>query len=115
MALVPLYDMEHKQGDTFIRTLTYQDDNGDPIDVTGAEVEFSLAPSRGGRPIFTYTQDDYITVGTTDGVVVIEVPFTQTKLWEVPRLFYEVTITFPDSRRVTILEGRIRIRFEVVD
>ena len=114
MGLVPLYDMEAKQGDTFLRTLTYQDDSGTPIDITGAEAEFSLAPSRGGRPMFTYTQDDYLTVGTTDGVIIIEIPYTVTDNWNLPRLFYEVTLTLTDGKRLTILEGKLKIRFEVV-
>jgi hypothetical protein len=115
MSLAPLYDKPAKQGDDFLLGLVYlEDDEITPIDVTGVKVEFSLAPARGGKPSFTYTEDDYVTVGTTDGVITIDVPAEETKKWVQPRLFYEITLTFPDTTVLSILEGRILIRREVV-
>jgi hypothetical protein len=115
MSLAPLYNKGFKQGDDFLLPLVYlEDDEVTPIDVTGVEVEFSLAPSRGGKPSFTYTQDDYVTVGTIDGVITIGVPGEETKKWIQPRLLYEVTLTFPDTTVLTILEGKLTNRLEVV-
>ena len=86
MELPDLLNLEAKQGDTYNLPFTYLNDDDSPIDVTGYTAEFSLAVSPGGSPSFTYTDDDYITVGTTDGAFEIDVPPAATRLWTQRRL-----------------------------
>jgi hypothetical protein len=116
MELPDFVPLEAKQGDTFLLDFVlYEDDGVTPEDVTGYEAEFSIAVTPGGTPLFTYTQDDYITVGTTDGAFDIQVPFAQTKLWTLRRYMYEVSVTSPGGVKETLFEGRLSVRPEVVD
>lgn len=116
MVLSDYVNIEAKQGDTFILPFVIlEDDEITPTDVTGYEAEFSIAVTPGGTPLFTYTQDDYITVGTTDGTFDIQIPFAETKLWNLRRYVYEVSVQSPSGVKETLFEGRLSVRPEVVD
>lgn len=114
MTLSDYLDLEAKQGDTFSLAFAYQEDDGTPIDVTGYTAEFSLAVAPGGSPSFTYTDDDYITVGTTDGLFTVSIPPAQTRLWEHRRYSYEITVVDTSDVKTTLFEGKLSIRPEVV-
>jgi len=114
MELPDFVNLEAKQGDHFALPFIYTEDDDTPIDVTGYSAEFSLAVAPGGSPSFTYTEDDYITVGTTDGAFDIDVVPSETRNWTARRYFYEVSLVPPDGKKVTVFEGRISIRPEVV-
>ena len=114
MTLPDLLNMEAKQGDTFPLSLDYLNDDDSPIDVTGYAAEFSIAVRPGGSPSFTYTEDDYITLGGALGTAVISIPPAVTRLWTQRRYWYEISLTDTAGDKVTVLEGRLVVRPEVV-
>ena len=116
MPLPEFVNLEAKQGDTYIATAVLSDDSDVPTDVTLYTAEFSLAASAGGTPSFTYTEADYITVGTTDGLFSIEIPPEVTALWVRNRYQYEFSVRGSSGTGVktTLFEGRLTIRPEVV-
>ena len=114
MSLAPIYALEARQGDTFRLNLEYKDEDSNPIDLTGCLVEFGLAPAPGGKPIFQYFSPEFVTVDGPAGELTIEVPSEDTKRWSQRRLHYEVTLTFTDDSVLTLLEGRLSIRPEIV-
>jgi hypothetical protein len=95
--------------------LTWSEDDGTPIDLTGASVEWSLVA---GATEFQYI--DSAEAGITDataGVVTLALTPTQTRelvatgyTWR-----YEVTITLADSSRETILHGVLSIAREAAE
>ncbi|TKX84222.1 hypothetical protein EXE43_20105, partial [Halorubrum sp. SS5] len=58
----PSNDGPYIAGDTLLITLSVTDDNGDPIDLSAADVEFAVAPYRGGPTLIEKTVGDGITI-----------------------------------------------------
>ena len=114
MELSEPLNLEAKQGDTYPLTAVFRDSLDVPYDVTGYTVEFSLAAGAGSLPAFTYTQANYITVGTTNGLFTVEIPAAVTALWVRSRYQYEFSVTSPTGFKTTLFEGRLSIRPENV-
>lgn len=108
--------MRVKQGDTFQRLLTLTGGDGQPVDLTGASVEFSVAATRGGKRGWTWedTPDQAEITNPSSGEILIGLTpddtreFGGTSTWE-----YEVTVTFPNSTRLTVLDGQLHVTREV--
>ena len=117
--LPPYTHLEIKQGDDTLMRLTYRDANGDPVDLTGYEVEFSYGPRDGSEPIIVHDRDSS-EVTVTDQEGVIEAVFTaaDTRLLGAHRqLAGEVTVTppAPNDRRETLVDFLVDMRREAVD
>lgn len=117
MSFPPTHTLQAKQGDTFKRVFTYKDDDGNAIDLTGCSVEFSIARTRGGAPAWTYDSAPEVVITNDEGgEITVTLTPAQTRLWERREEFvYELTVTFTDDTRTTILEGALEVRLEVVD
>jgi len=108
--------LEARQGDTFGLTVTWTDQSGSAIDLTGASIEFGIAPNPGASPNFQYDTSDYITIESpeTNGIFSISVPPSVTRLWTGRRYVYEISVTLSGGNRTTVLDGRLRVTPEVV-
>ena len=81
------------QGDTFILTVTYKDDNGDPIDLTGYSATFIVKDVPGGNvTCTTATIGNGITVVPLEGKFTITLSATETKKFTVPKAYYQFQI-----------------------
>jgi len=108
------FDLAARAGDSFRRVLTWSEDDGTPIDLTSASVEWSLVT---GATEFQYM--DSAEAGVTDataGEVTLALTPTQTR--EVAATGYtcryEVTVTLADSSRETLLHGVLSVAREVI-
>lgn len=73
------FDISIEQGATFVMTLTYKDDTGTPIDLTGYKVEMQVRDKVGGRIFMSAnTANGRITVNTV-GQIMVRVPHTETR------------------------------------
>ena len=109
------YALIARAGDTFTRTLTWTDADGDPVDLTDASVEFSLA-SRYADPII-YQYEDTDEASITDeagGVITLALSPEQTRELAGRAWRYEVTVTLADESRITLLDGTLAVSPEVV-
>jgi hypothetical protein len=106
------YNLVARAGDSFERTLTWTEDNGTPISLVGASVEWSLS----NGSVETKYEDSAEASITDDanGEVQLSLTPTQTRalygtVWQ-----YEVTITFASGTRTTILDGSLMVGAEVL-
>lgn len=99
------------QGDSFSRTVTLQQEDETPVDLTGMEVEFSLAVARNARPAFTYAG---VITDPTSGEFSVYVPEDETKKWGAGRYQYELTVRDGLGYAQTFLTGRVLVEREVV-
>lgn len=115
--LVDEWTWEQKQGDDATFTAAYQEDDGTPIDITGCDVELSIAKDRRKTPAWTYAEPPEVLISDPEnGVVSVHLTAEQTREWgKLTALVYELTLTFPSGERVTILEGPISVRLEVAE
>lgn len=105
MSHILQYDLHARQSDTFIFSPEFSEDDGTPLDLTDASVEFAFAVVKGRSPSFKYDEAPYVT--TSGATVNIEIPVEETRTWRHRRYFYELTITLADGERFTPVEGRL--------
>jgi len=109
------YSLAARAGDSFRRVLTWSEDDGTPIDLTSASVEWAIATG-----VTSFQYEDTAEAGITDataGVVTLALTPIQTRelvatgyTWR-----YEVTITLADSSRETILHGVLSVAREAAE
>jgi hypothetical protein len=109
------YSFTARQGDTFKHQVSVrEDDNATPISLLGASVEFSIAPVPGGTPALQFTTaPEVVITNATGGVFQLTLTPTQTRSLTLNWYVYEVTVTFSDGRRLTILDGALTVEREV--
>ena len=107
------YALHARAGDTFKRTLTWTEDDGTPINLTGASVEWSLAARA-----TEYQYEDVTQASISDpiaGEITLALTPTETRALYGHAWSYEVTITLLDTTRTTILEGVLTVGREFVE
>lgn len=118
MALPALVTLAVRQGDSWSRVLTLTEDDGStPIDLTGCSVEFSIAKARRKSPSWTFVDAEQATVtDPAGGEITLSLgPDDSRAFGKLEELEYEVTVTFADGSRVTVLEGALSVRLEVAN
>ena len=125
--------LTHKVGDSFLRRLTVSEreaeiDPWEPVNLTGYQVVFGVGAlaGRGTAKKYRSTDDPALVfivddggegITPEDGVIQIAIPGEETRSWwERFEVFttYEVTLIAPDGNRLTIIDGPITLRPEVV-
>lgn len=109
------FTLQARQGDTFTVTITLrEDDNTTPVNLTGCSAEFSLAPVALGAPAYQFTTSPEVVITTpASGVIDLLLTPTQTRALVGGAWFYEVTVTFVNTRRLTVLDGFLVVAQEV--
>lgn len=119
MSLAPLQVFEIKQGDSWSAVLVLAEDDGTtPIDLTGWSVEFSIAKDRRRTPSWTWIDDpDHasITDAAAGEIGLALDPSDSRAFGKLSSLPFEVTIQDAGGYRLSILEGTLAVRLEVVD
>jgi hypothetical protein len=107
------YDLAMEQGATFTQTITWQDSNNAPIDLTGAtasmQIRTATANSAPGTPLVDLEVGSGLTLGGTAGTITITVTPTQTMSLTVPRAMYDLYVTLPGGQKWRLLEGAVAI------
>jgi hypothetical protein len=110
--------MNARAGDTFVRVLTWTSQaDGTPISLAGATVEWSL---KNGETEHSYSTAPQVAItDAAAGEITLTLSPEETRAMRQTDLlrkwWYEVTVTLADTSRVTILEGSIRMRDEVLN
>jgi hypothetical protein len=111
------FDPGARRGDSFTRTLRYLEDNGTtPIDLTGASVEWGLAPVPDGTPKLQFVDDSSASItDEAQGTIVLALTPIQTRALKARAYAFEVTLTYAGGTRETILDGFLPVTQEVVE
>lgn len=111
------FDPAARRGDSFTRTLRYLEDDGTTaIDLTGASVEWGLAPVPDGSPKLQFVDDASASITNPGaGTIVLALTPIQTRALKARAYAFEVTITYAGGTRETILDGFLPVSQEVVE
>jgi len=109
------YEIKARQGDTFrYQVQLREDDDVTPISLAGCQIEFSVAPVPNGTPYLQFTAPPEVVISSApNGIFVLTLTPTQTRALPLLYYVYEVTVTFSDSRRLTVLDGVLTVEKEV--
>ena len=69
--LAGIYNIHVEQGSTYNLNLTWKDDAGDPIDLTGYEARMKVRKSYSGPVVLSLTSDSGIVLGGALGTVAV--------------------------------------------
>jgi hypothetical protein len=112
------FDPGARRGDTFVRTLTYSTDAVPPvgIDLTGASVEWGLAPVPDGSPKLQFVDDGSAAItNAAAGVITLTLSDVQTLALKARAYAFEVTLIYANGTRETILDGFLPVDQKVVE
>ena len=109
------YSLTIEQGATWELTITWNDDAGAPIDVTGYSAVATVKDTFGGTTLVSAsTAAGTITNGGAAGTFAIVVPHATTAALEAPnRGVWDFEVTSPSGTRTRLLEGKAKITPEV--
>jgi hypothetical protein len=100
-------NFEVDQNATFSFIVEYKDNNGLPIDLTGATAKMQVRDQKGGTKLaFSLTSPSGgIVIDPTNGKLTIKMTPTQTNKLFYPKSSYDVMITDSNTNKIKLLEG----------
>jgi hypothetical protein len=104
-----------EQGTYWSISLVYKDPQKVPYDLTGYSARLQFSPYVGALDglLALTTEDGDITLGTTDGTILVEASGEQTALLSQDSV-YELELIAPNGEAERILRGRVILGCEVV-
>ena len=100
-------NFEVDQNATFTFIVEYKDNNGLPIDLTGATAKMQVRDTKGGTKLaFSLTSPSGgIVITPLLGKLTIKITPTQTNKLFYPKSSYDIMITDSNSNKIKLLEG----------
>jgi hypothetical protein len=101
-------NFEVDQNTTFSFIVEYKDNDGLPIDLTGATAKMQVRDTKGGAKLaFTLTSPSTggITITPLLGQIAIKMTPTQTNKLFYPKSSYDLMITDSNTNKIKLLEG----------
>lgn len=100
-------NFEVDQNATFSFIVEYKDNDGLPIDLTGATAKMQVRDTKGGSKLaFSLTSPSGgIIIDPTNGKLTIKITPTQTNKLFYPKSSYDIMITDSNANKIKLLEG----------
>jgi hypothetical protein len=100
-------NFEVDQNTTFSFIVEYKDNNGLPINLTGATAKMQVRDTKGGSKLaFSLTSPSGgIVIDPTNGKLTIKITPTQTNKLFYPKSSYDIMITDSNANKIKLLEG----------
>ena len=100
-------NFEVDQNATFTFIVEYKDNNGLPIDLTGATAKMQVRDTKGGTKLaFSLTSPSGgISITPLLGKLTIKITPTQTNKLFYPKSSYDIMITDSNANKIKLLEG----------
>jgi hypothetical protein len=105
-------NFEVDQNATFSFIVEYKDNDGLPIDLTGATAKMQVRDTKGGAKLaFTLTSPSTggITITPLLGKLTIKMTPTQTNKLFYPKSSYDIMVTDSNANKIKLLEGFITL------
>ncbi len=100
-------DFELYKGDTFTRSITVTDGEGDPFDFTGASLSFIIKETKGGSNVLALSIGSGISISTN--VITITVSAAQTASLAIKRYVYDLKFTSSGGAVTTWMLGGFNV------
>jgi hypothetical protein len=104
-------NFEVDQNTTFTFTVEYEDNSGNPIDLTGASAKMQVRDTKGGQKLaFTLTSPlGGISLDGPNGKLTIKMTPTQTNKLFYPKSEYDIMLTDSNLNKTKLVEGFITL------
>lgn len=108
-------DILIEQGATYTQSLVWKDSSGDPLDLTGFTARMQVRKTKNATTTLleATTENGYITVGTTDGTIEIEIPAEITAAITAKRGVYDLELISGAGKVTRLIEGGVEFSGEV--
>lgn len=108
------YAVTIEQGATWLLTVTWNDSNGDPVNLTGYTAVATVKTTYGGTALITASSTGgTITLGGAAGTIAINVPYATTGAVSAQTGVWDLELTSGGGVRTRLLEGAATITPEV--
>lgn len=110
-----IYDFYVEQGATFLKTITWKDDNDTAINLTGyiARMQFRRSKSSTDVLFSATTENGIITLGGAAGTIVINIPATSTDDFSFYGAVYDLELESSGGIVTRLIEGSVELSREV--
>ena len=99
-----------RRGVAFIRTVTWRDAAGVPVDLTGyTAAELQISSDDPANPHLVLTHLNGLTLGGTAGTIGIRIPDENTATLPLGRWNWKLELTPPNGDDIRLLEGEARV------
>lgn len=110
------YNIVVEQGATFRKELTWKDNSGNPIDLTGYTAKMQIRKKHGAADPAAATLSDAdgsITLGGASGTIILNMTSTITAALTLASGFYDLELTSGGGFVTRLLEGTYVLRPEI--
>lgn len=110
------HNIQIDQGSVFDLDLTYEDDNGDPVDLTGYSARMQVRPNHASdTKLLDLTSGEEITLGGEDGTISVHVTATVTATLSAGQARYDLEVVpeADNDQAIRLVEGSVTITPEV--
>lgn len=110
-----VYDLFVEQGATFVKTITWKDSAGVPVNLTGYTARMQFRPSVNSSTILASatTENGRITLGGALGTVDIEFDADATAAFDFVSAVYDLELESASGFVTRLLEGGVEVSKEV--
>lgn len=103
------------QGDTFTMRVEYQDENNNPIDITGYSAIMTVRDKPGGKIVCATIDDSSgIVIDGPNGGLDLTIAPEQTRKFTTPRARYQIQIISDQGVKTTVLSGYFMVSTTVI-
>lgn len=107
-------DLNVDQGSTYTLPLTYKDPNGNTVDISGYSARMQLRKTIAqAAPDLSLVSPTNITVGTTNGQILVTMSATQTGALTAKKYVYDLEIESPAGVVTRLIQGNIHVSPQV--
>lgn len=108
-------DLNIDQGSTFVLPITYKDPDGNTVDISGysARMQLRKTVAQADPADLSLVSPTNITVGTTNGQLVVTISATQTGGLTSKKYVYDLEIESPSGVVTRLLQGTVYVSFQV--
>jgi len=104
------YNITIERGETWSRILTWTDENGTPVNLTGCSAKMQARKVVGGAIIIELsTTNGRISLGGIAGTITLTIADEDTATFPIDSARYDLLITFPSGTSEKILRGAMEI------
>jgi hypothetical protein len=110
------YNITIEEGVKFELSISYEDEDGDPVDLTGCTACMDIRETKdAGAVIKTIDSDSGITLGGAAGTIDLEISAADTRDMSFTKAYYDLEL-YPGgllSETIRIMEGKVKLSREV--
>ena len=108
-----LYSPSVRQGETFVRVITWKDANGDLVNLAGYTAKLQLRDPTAGTIVDEFTESTGLALGGAAGTITWTITATETAALPAGTLAYDLRLTSGASVVTYLLYGQVKVHARI--